>query len=274
MKIRFPDDQVLLARLILTALRDGRVEFSVSILRALKHELYASIPDKQRQSRGITWVLQQISSLLVYACDVHMETIKAAGLSLYDHLAEDDMLLGVAIFLLAEYGKFDPEQVYKIFEKVAGSENWVVREFAAAGFHKVIAAQPERVRPFLLRCAGSSDPHVRRFSSETLRPVTDLRWINQKPEYSLGVLRLLFKETHPYPRTSVGNNLSDLSRRQPELIFSLVEELVALGDENSFWIAQRACRNLVKAHPERVMDLLGLDEYHYKDRHYYRGRSG
>jgi 3-methyladenine DNA glycosylase AlkC len=80
----------------------------------------------------------------------------------------------------------------------------------------------------------------------------------------------MFREAHPYPRTSVGNNLSDLSKHHPGLIFSIIDELAATGDQNSHWIAYRACRNLVKEYPERVMDALGIDEYHYKDRHFYR----
>ena len=50
----------------------------------------------------------------------------------------------------------------------------------------------------------------------------------------------------------------------------VVQELRALDDEASDWIAYRACRNLVKKYPERVLDLLGVDEYHYKDRNVYR----
>jgi hypothetical protein len=68
----------------------------------------------------------------------------------------------------------------------------------------------------------------------------------------------------------VGNNLSDLARRLPDLVYDLVRELVDSGDENSYWIAYRACRNLVKADPVRVMDLLAVDEYRYKKRNYQR----
>jgi 3-methyladenine DNA glycosylase AlkC len=96
--------------------------------------------------------------------------------------------------------------------------------------------------------------------------------LNDEPESSLAILRLLFREADPYPRTSVGNNLSDLARRNPNLILAVVKELVESGDDNSYWIAYRACRNLVKQNPEQVMDLLGVDESHYKDRHFYRGR--
>jgi 3-methyladenine DNA glycosylase AlkC len=107
-------------------------------------------------------------------------------------------------------------------------------------------------------------------SSDLLRPVVENHWMRKEPAYSLAVLRLLFKEKDPYPRTSVGNNLSDLSRPNPELIFEIVAELIASGDANSAWIAYRACRNLVKQDPQRVMDGLGISEYHYKDRNFYR----
>lgn len=76
----------------------------------------------------------------------------------------------------------------------------------------------------------------------------------------------MFKERVQYPRTAVGNNLSDLARQLPDLVYDLVEELVASGDKNSYWIAYRACRNLVKNEPVKVMDLLKVDEYKYKKR--------
>ncbi|MBN1358009.1 hypothetical protein JW988_04480, partial [Candidatus Bathyarchaeota archaeon] len=73
-----------------------------------------------------------------------------------------------------------------------------------------------------------------------------------------------------YPRTSLGNNLSDLAKQLPDLVFELVAELVASGDRNSYWIAYRACRNLVKKEPIKVMNLLKIDEYRYKKRVYRR----
>jgi len=103
-----------------------------------------------------------------------------------------------------------------------------------------------------------------------LRPVVENKWLYQDLDYSISILRHLFKEPHPYPRTSVGNNLSDISRRNPDVVFQLVTELVSMKDENSDWIARRACRNLVKKYPIRVMDVLGVDVYKYKNQVYRR----
>jgi hypothetical protein len=60
-------------------------------------------------------------------------------------------------------------------------------------------------------------------------------------------------------------NLSNLARKLPDLVYGLVKELVGSGDKNSYWIAYRACRNLVKKDPLRVMDLLKVDEIYKRD---------
>jgi 3-methyladenine DNA glycosylase AlkC len=99
-----------------------------------------------------------------------------------------------------------------------------------------------------------------------LRPVVENQWLYKDLDYSISILRHLFTEAHPYPRTSVGNNLSDIARRDPERAYALVAELIAMNNKNARWIATRACRNLVKKEPIRVMDLLGVDEYKYKKR--------
>ncbi len=45
-----------------------------------------------------------------------------------------------------------------------------------------------------------------------------------------------------------------------------MKKLAGSGNDNSYWIAYRACRNLVKKEPVLVMDILKIDRYKYKDR--------
>ena len=253
-------------------LLEGQVGHGIERLRALKDEIHAAIPIKRRIGRGITWVVERISKLLA-AQGLPDEMLRELALSNYAQLEGNDLLVGTPIFLMAEYGVRHPGKVIGFFEKAACADDWVAREFTAGAFRKIIGPNKEVVIPWLQKMAQSTDYKQRRFASETLRPVTHNQWINQQPEYSLSVLRLLFKETHPYPRSSVGNNLSDMSRQQPELVFSLVNDLMASSDSNSHWIAYRACRNLVKKEPRRVMDLLRVEEYHYKDRNFLRSKS-
>jgi hypothetical protein len=247
----------------------GRLVQGVEALCVLKDALYAAIPAPQRQSRGITWVVQRIAGLLAAECS-SPEQIRDLAATLYAHLPDGDLALGVPIFLMADYGRTHPTAVFDFFAQVADAEDWVVREFAAGSFRVLIRPGWEVVSPWLAETAQCDHPKLRRFVSETLRPVTANRWLNAHPDESLAILRRLFREPHPYPRTSVGNNLSDLARRNPELILSIVKELVESGDGNSYWIAYRACRNLVKRDPERIMALLRTDSYHYKDRNFYR----
>jgi 3-methyladenine DNA glycosylase AlkC len=265
----FTDEEKRSTQKIMNELTNQRISEGIAQLRELKDEVLSAIPKKKRQSQGITWVVQRISCSIVGSC-IGEKQNKDIALTLFKHMEKDDILMGVPIFMMGEYGKQHPLEVFEFFQQVATSENWIVREFAQAGFRMLIQTNREIVHNWLEGAARSENPYLRRFVGETLRPVTVNRWMNKELEYSLSILRLLFHESHPYPRTSVGNNLSDLSRRNPDMVFTLVRELVAMKDKNSYWIAYRACRNLVKNHPQKVLDLLGVDEYHYKDRNYYR----
>ena len=272
MKNDFSDKEIRIAGEIWFALNHDQTEEAISKLETLKDEIYTAIPTKQRIGRGITWVMQRIAHLITTTLDSDID-LRNFGLKLATVLLPDDSLLGVPIFIMGMYGENHPNEIVDFFAQMADSPNWIIREFSQGGFRPVITPNRDFILPWLKRMAKDQSANRRRFAAETLRPVTDNQWMYGEPEYSLGVLRLMFREAHPYPRTSVGNNLSDLSRRQPELIYTIVQELKELNDDNSNWIAFRACRNLIKKEPSRVMDLLGLEEYHYKERHYYKFRT-
>ena len=172
--------------------------------------------------------------------------------------------------ILSFYGIEDYAKVLPFFESSASSSDWNLREFAQYFFRKLIQKHPNEMYEYLLKLAKSRDSKIRRFVSESLRPVKENKWLYRNPEYPLSILRYLFRESAEYPRTSVGNNLSDLARKLPELVLEVVENLVKNGDKNAYWIAYRACRNLVKKEPIKVMDLLKIDEYRYKKKVYQR----
>jgi 3-methyladenine DNA glycosylase AlkC len=141
---------------------------------------------------------------------------------------------GVALGILSFYGLGDYPKALPYFEVASTSEDWNLREFAQMFFRRLIKKYPTEMKEFLLRLVDSADANTRRFVGETLRPVQENAWFYNEPEYPLSVLRRMFREPRPYPRTTVGNNLSDLARRLPELVYGLVAELVASGDKNSY----------------------------------------
>lgn len=248
-------------------------------IRSIADELHASIPVTKRASYGIYFVLKTLGQSVYVQLRASGDDALAAATGIYDHgrgrldyVDSSGVALQVAsLWAIADDTDF--HRVLPLFEDAATSEQWVLREHAQGLFRKITKAYPDEAKRFLTAAVRSRDDKLRRFASETLRPVSENRWLNANPDYALSILRPLFTESHPYPRTSVGNNLSDLSRRQPELVYRIVAELVASDDPHAFWIAHRACRNLVKSDPTRVMNLLRVDQYEYKKRIYRRGHT-
>lgn len=229
--------------------------------------LYANIPEKKRISYGRVHTIKVLTHHLYERLREHHVSVYQIASTIFDKSTEC-RTTGVALGMLSLYAVDESyKEALPYFERAAASkEEWDLREFSQMFFRKLIKKYPDKMQQHLLRLLTSEDPNIRRFVGETLRPCIENQWFYKQPEYPLTVLRHMFRESAPYPRTSVGNNLSDLARRLPELIYELVQELVESGDKNSYWIAYRACRNLVKKEPLKVMDLLRIDEYKYKKR--------
>jgi len=256
-------------RTIIPAVLNGEYKKAQDGMSHVLDELHARIPDSKRISYGIVYTVKLLSEYLYTQLFQARSPVFEIAEGLFSS-SEEARCRGVALGMLSFYGLEDYPRVLPYFEAAATAESWDLREFAQMFFRRLIKKHPCQMQAFLLRLADSEDANIRRFIAETLRPVQDNKWFYSDPEYSLSVLRHLFKERSPYPRTSVGNNLSDLARRLPELVYALVAELVANGDKNSYRIAYRACRNLVKQDPLRVMDLLRVDQYRYKEAVYKR----
>lgn len=248
----------------------GENELAIRGIPMVLDALYAAIPAKKRISYGRYTTIKVLAEHLYDQFEAANLSALETGAQIVTH-SEDYRAMGVGLGVLALYGLEDYASVLPYFEAVAQADHWEPREYAQGLFRKFLKKHREEIRTYLLELVQGEDPNLRRFVSEMMRPVVENQWLYKNIDYSLSILRHLFKEPHPYPRTSVGNNLSDIARRNPELVYDLVAELVGMEDKNATWIATRACRNLVKADPLRVMDLLGVDQYKYKQRVYKRG---
>lgn len=228
-------------------------------------QMHDSIPEDKRISFGIVHTVKELGQFLYNAFgekDINLFSVSSA---LFDSGVTSECK-AVAICILSFYGLEEPEKVFPYFEAAANDDDWELREISQILFRKLIKKHPDKVKKFLLKMVKSANLNCRRFAGETLRPVCENKWFYKNPEYSLSIIKHLFMEGKAYPRTSVGNNLSDLARHLPDLVYNIVEELVDSSDKNSYWIAYRACRNLVKKEPEKVMRLLNVTSYKYKDR--------
>jgi len=254
---------------IVGALLGREYDLAMDAIPRVVDDIHANIPDNRRGSYGIVYVIKVLSEYLYSRLlEAGVPVFPAASHML--RASADPQCRGVSLGLLSFHGVDDLKSVLPHFESAAASPDWGTREFAQMFFRRLIGRHPEEAREYLLRLSKSEDANVRRFVGETLRPVQENRWFYRNPDYPLSILREMFKESSAYARTSVGNNLSDLARQCPDTVYDVVGGLVENGDRNSHWIAYRACRNLVKTDPLKVMDLLKVDEYRYKERIYKR----
>jgi len=258
-------EQVIIDELIPLISEDDYQNTEGKILEIIQ-EMYKSIPDKKRISYGRTYVYRELSKS-VYNLMKDVDGNKAIFMSNYEHMtivASKSVFVGALSFIAMDLN----EDLLTFFEKVAASEEWETRELAQFNFRKVLKANKELLKDYVIGLSKNDDPNVRRFISESMRPVVENKWLQQNIEFSLDVLSNLFEETEEYPRVSVANNLSDLARYDEERILEVVEDLTNRNNDDSYFIAYRACRNLVKKYPERVGKLLGIEEYKYKGKVY------
>ncbi len=132
-------------------------------------------------------------------------------------------------------------------------------EFAIRPF---ILHYPEDVFNRLAQWACDDNEHVRRLASEGIR--TKLPWgckvpyLNENPQKILAILDKLKEDESLYVRRSVANNLNDLAKDYPELVFDFLENWKTDTKERK-WLVKHALRTLVKKGEPRALALIGVD---------------
>lgn len=159
------------------------------------------------------------------------------------------------------------------FVELYGLDDWETSLPAMALFTKY-ASSEFAIRPFLLKdpdramaymedLAADDDPKVRRFASEGCRP--RLPWAVALPEFKndpapiLPILEKLKNDESEFVRTSVANNLNDISKDHPRLVLDVCDRWQGTS-KNTDWIIKRACRTMLKAGNTRAMRLFGFGD--------------
>ncbi|MBN2051216.1 MAG: hypothetical protein JW760_12260 [Spirochaetales bacterium] len=241
-------------------------------LTRLIERVRSDIPEKKRISLGRYSIVRDLGLEMYPLLAESGVDAFAFGVSLFEKRDADPFVRSLGVQLVSIHG-LEPgslDEVLEVFRRAAADEDWLVRECSAGFVRKLVKEYPEELRRWYLAMVRSEDPLKRRFASESLRPVADNRWFRNNSDYVFSIIEHLFTEPDAYPRTSAGNALSDWMRIGEERTRALVERLAKSGNRNSYWIAYRACRNLVKKDPLWVLDTLGVEEYKYKDRFFAR----
>lgn len=146
------------------------------------------------------------------------------------------------------------------FKNTADDSHFAVRESAQMALRELLQDFPDDIILIYNEWVKDSNEFTRRCASESLRPVlvNKKNWIKEKPELAVKILKNLNCDPSLYVRKSVANNLSDISRNYPDLVLLTLDEWLSENDyqKRTFFIARKACRNIVKTKPEAVNKLL------------------
>jgi 3-methyladenine DNA glycosylase AlkC len=159
------------------------------------------------------------------------------------------------------------------FVEMHGLDDWetslpamrVFTQYSSSEFsiRPFLLQDPGRAIAYLLELADDEHPNVRRFASEGCRP--RLPWAVALPQFKedprpiLPILEKLKDDDSEFVRTSVANNLNDISKDNPELVLDICERWQG-GSKKTDWIIKRACRTLLKAGNTRALRLFGFGD--------------
>jgi 3-methyladenine DNA glycosylase AlkC len=248
------------------------IEETARELTILVRKIREEIPEKKRISYGRYSIIKKAGKEIHSILKQEGVDINEFCESLFALREHDEFIRSAAVRIMAVEAEAtgDLRASLDLFKQAAEETQWIIRE-CSAGFVRPLAVKyPEELHSWYMHAVKSDSPLLRRFASESLRPVVEFKKMHNNPDFFFSVIENLFEESVDYPRTSAGNSLSDWMRINPEYTLPIVKKLATSGNKNSYWIAYRACRNYIKTHKEEVMDLLDIDEYKYKSKVYRR----
>ncbi|MEQ1772609.1 MAG: DNA alkylation repair protein [Burkholderiales bacterium] len=125
-----------------------------------------------------------------------------------------------------------------------------------------IERYPVRTLKMLTAWAADSSEHVRRLVSEGTRPrlpwAPRLRAFQKDPRPVLALLELLKDDGSLYVRRSVANNLNDIGKDHPDLLFATAERWLKNASDHRRWIVRHALRSAVKRGEQGALRVLGF----------------
>ena len=104
-------------------------------------------------------------------------------------------------------------------DEVSEDDNWRVQEVLAKAFDEFCRKTGyEKALPIIDEWLDNHNPNTRRAVTEGLRIWTSRPYFKDNPKEAIKRIAALKEDTSEYVRKSVGNALSDISKKFPELI--------------------------------------------------------
>ena len=138
----------------------------------------------------------------------------------------------------------------------------MTKRFSSEGaIRTFIERYPEESLALLRVWVADPNVHVRRLVSEGTRPrlslAAPLHSFKNDPGPVLELLEMQKDDPELYVRRSVANNLNDISKDNPAIVVSTLQEWSQDDSEERQWLTRHALRTLLKQGNEDALGLLG-----------------
>ncbi|MDD4912114.1 MAG: hypothetical protein PHP57_07445 [Sideroxydans sp.] len=169
---------------------------------------------------------------------------------------------GMVTFLYFPHVMFVAEYGLEHFDVSMSFQYELTQRFTAEfSIRPYLEKYPEATLAQLHLWATDSSPHVRRLVSEGSRPrlpwASHLKRFQQDPRPVLALLELLKDDPELYVRRSVANNLNDIGKDHPELLFETARHWLQDASEERNWLVRHALRSAVKRGETGALDAMG-----------------
>ncbi|MHA2365258.1 MAG: DNA alkylation repair protein [Candidatus Hodarchaeales archaeon] len=259
---------------------------------------YEKIPQKERIGKGQVFIARATAigcfniSRKTQEFDLlnQIKSVFAIGEAELDH-----GLINFALILLSEYVSQSIDcfnESFALIEKWANHDHWEIRENSCYTIRKGLKHFTEHTLAILNTWVNSEKKNIRRQTAESLRPLSDIKWLRnpEKNDIVFDILAKLRADPSVYVRKAVGNNLKDLSKYMPEKVLKIAKQWIldskikvtydlasktkkGLGQEENFaliWTLKHALRWLRERNPEfhdEIEEILGKNYVlHYDEK--------
>jgi 3-methyladenine DNA glycosylase AlkC len=179
------------------------------------------------------------------------------------HATDELVGVGMAPFYYLPHVLFVAERGLEHFDVSMRAQYELTKRFSAEGsIRPYMAKDPERTFAVLRAWARDQNPHVRRLVSEGTRLrlpwAMRVQWLDRNPARVLELLELLKDDPTSLVRRSVANNLNDLGKVHPKLLFETCAAWLVGASPERRALVEHALRSAIKRGEAGAMSLLGF----------------
>jgi 3-methyladenine DNA glycosylase AlkC len=229
-------------------------------VRAFIREATAGLDELELLQRG-----QHIATALAkHLPPAYPEALAVLLRSLGPEHATDELVgVGMAPFYYLPHVLFVAERGLEHFDLSLRAQYELTKRFSAeSSIRAYIARDPERTLAVLDQWTRDPNAHVRRLVSEGTRLrlpwAQRVAWLDRNPRRVLALLERLKDDPTTLVRRSVANNLNDLGKVHPKLLFATCAAWLRSAGPERRALVEHALRSAIKRAEGPALALLGF----------------